>query len=110
MPEFTKGKWVWDEDTGYINSKRGNEEFIVAYVTSAANNFDNGCSPKLVAELETNARLIAAAPEMYELLRLAAQSLRHHSDYDYKIAYSINELLARIDGEKVKGDEQDALS
>ena len=107
MPEFTKGKWVWDEDTGYINSKRGNEEFIVAYVTSAANNFDNGCSPKLVAELETNARLIAAAPEMYHMLSKILDDTQNGQFADEN---GIIALLNRIDGEKVKGDEHIALS
>ena len=108
MSEFTKGKWVWDEETGYINSHRGNEDFIVAYVTSAANNFDNGCSPKLRAELETNARLIAAAPEMYELLKVWTE-LQVQPDL-MNARKRARELLALIDEEEVKGDEHIALS
>ena len=48
---------------------------------------------------ERNTRLIAAAPEMYELLMEAADELGIHALWD-RVASDCYELLARIDGEQ----------
>ena len=94
MSKFTKGKWEYDDAHGCIH----HDGRLIAEVAGGG-----GANYRHAAG-QANARLIAAAPEMYELLRLAAQSLRHHSDNDYKIAYSINELLARIDGKETDNE------
>lgn len=47
-------------------------------------------------------RLIAAAPEMYELLIFAMASLRDGDIPAQRVADRIEELLARIDGEEAK--------
>ena len=91
MPDFTQGQWNCDfEGSKYIFGS--NQEIIGELF--------------FINEKETNAnaRLIAAAPDMYELLDMAAQSLRHHSDNDGLIAYRIVQLLARIDGEEVNNN------
>lgn len=45
-----------------------------------------------------NAHLIAAAPEMYELLKCLAE------EFEQPIRQEIEELLAKARGEQVKGD------
>ena len=78
MPEFSKGMWRYDNILGlFINSENNN--------TIA------------------NARLIAAAPEMYELLKVWVQvqaqpTLRNAQD-------KARELIERIDGNNLKGGE-----
>ena len=78
MPEFSKGMWRYDNILGlFINSENNN--------TIA------------------NARLIAAAPEMYELLKVWVQvqaqpTLRNAQDKAQK-------LLARIHSDNMKGGE-----
>ena len=52
---------------------------------------------------EANARLIAAAPEMYELLKSLVDILFAHS-YSRDKAISIVNLLACIDGEEESDD------
>lgn len=78
MPEFSKGMWRYDNILGlFINSENNN--------TIA------------------NARLIAAAPEMYELMKIWVQvqaqpTLRNAQD-------KARELLERIDGNNLKAGE-----
>ena len=88
MSKFTKGKWK-----NYINK--------CVYVLDKKNKF-----PRFIVflvcgnteeEAQANARLIAAAPEMYELLSECADTLNH---IGHKVLGNIClELLARIDGE-----------
>ena len=82
MSKFTKGQWR------------------VKYNPIIQGIFDEDNNP--VQLNEANARLIAAAPEMYELLEDVAWYLEQIADDDdesSKYASSIQELLARIDGE-----------
>ena len=89
MSKFTPGKWwiappIFDGDAIFAPAQekgRRNEVVAIGILNKA------------------DARLIVAAPNMYELLRMAMWSLRHHSDNDGIIAYRIGELLACIDGD-----------
>ena len=97
MTEFTKGKWVYDEPFGVIFSHETCE--VIAHVQGAGTG-SCFCSTQ---EGQANARLIAAAPDMYELLKVWVQvqaqpTLRNAQDKAQK-------LLARIHSDNMKGGE-----
>ncbi len=83
MSKFTKGKWK------------------VKYNPMIQGIFDEDNKP--VQLNEANARLIVAAPEMYEMLR---EELISTSDYGGILSFErekkIRTLLAQIDGEEMK--------
>ena len=93
MSEFTPGKWAFDmlpRKIGAIPITTPREE--IAYVCASS-------------RAEANARLIAAAPEMYEMLK---EELIPTSDYGGILSLSrtakIRGLLAQIDGEEVSDE------
>ncbi|MBQ6969804.1 MAG: hypothetical protein IJP85_05710 [Synergistaceae bacterium] len=97
MSNFTKGKWVYDEPFGVIFSY---ETCAVIANVQGAGTGSCFCSTQ---EGQANARLIAAAPEMYELMKVWVQvqaqpTLRNAQD-------KARELLERIDGNTLKGGE-----
>ena len=90
--KFTKGEWfVLDERVVMCGDSR------VAYAYS-------GSSIPLTHHVKSNAHLIAAAPEMYELIK----DLRHAVSMgglgggisNIEVLKSIDELLAKARGEK----------
>ena len=97
MSEFTKGKWIIDRDGSAIFSD--SEDCYVAELSPA--NSDE--------QVAANARLIAAAPDMYDELYDALQLLKGKSSWDgdefSQQAKSIQELLSRIDGKEVRNNE-----
>ena len=101
MAEFTKGKWIWDgcKHSMQINSDSKPSVYIASvYYCSASEDEDFA-----------NARLIAAAPEMYNKLYDAFQFMKAKSccdgdEFDSH-AKSILKLLNRIDGKTSKGGE-----
>ena len=103
MSEFTKGKWYLDDDKEdiyviYENEENGQKEKV--YVAAAwAGGIHEG-------EAEANARLIAAAPEMYELLdgliyKLKTNGADECEEIDEAIQ-EIERLIERIDGEEAQ--------
>ena len=96
MPDFTQGTWTLDKRCGHM--KANGKTIADVFGATVHNHSDTA------AEAMANARLIAAAPLMYELLDMAAHSLRHHSDNDGFIAFRIVQLLARIDGKEVNNN------
>ena len=86
MSKFTSGKWFEDGDCVFTFDDVDNHSFMIADV--------NGENRK---ELEANARLIAAAPEMYELLRKCAEDLEFVGLLS--LSNECSNLLARIDKE-----------
>ena len=104
MPEFTNGTWVVQHNA---SAKKGtmieifalpdDEEALPVKVARVLNDDKN--IPQ--AQREANARLIAAAPDMYGLLYEAMQDLQH---YETKLSYKktmwelIQEELDSIDG------------
>ena len=93
MPDFTQGKWkviqgAGIDDIDVIDADNRHICCLFYYPTSRWE------------EEKANARLIAAAPEMYRLLK---EELIPTSDYGGILSFSreakIKELLARIDGE-----------
>lgn len=89
MSKFTEGKWEADEfgDSVYYRDKDG---YRINFIKI------QGGSPAIK---QAYARLIAAAPEMYELLK---EELIPTSDYSGTLSFErerkVRELLNRIDG------------
>ncbi len=95
MSKFTKGKWDYAEyvpEGVTINGK----EYII--FTGSVNPDDDGDDIAL-ARREADARLIAAAPDMYEELIFAMAALRDGDSCDKRRADKIEALLALIDGD-----------
>ena len=104
MSEFTKGKWEAGIDPiaviphVYVWTKlkqQKNKPAIIAVM--------HRCPYIKDKEQLANARLIAAAPDMYELLK---EELIPTSDYGGIVSFErekkIRTLLAQIDGEEAK--------
>ena len=91
MSKFTRGTWHYFSPNGCIHC----DGKLIAEVAGAGGpNYRH-------ARGEANARLIAAAPEMYELLK---EELIPTSDYGGTLSFSreakLRELFARIDGKE----------
>ena len=81
MPKFSQGEWKCNfEDNKYILGSNSEVLGELYFITPE--------------ETEANARLIAAAPEMYQHLKLILNGEFSSDD--------VEQLLARIDGEEVK--------
>ena len=97
MSNFSKGKWELDKKIGNTITAVELEEavaLVLGYID---------------AEQQANARLIAAAPEMYYLLKNLTEELRAYGDDVREDLYSLmieaERLLERIDGEEAQEDE-----
>ena len=96
MSKFTAGKWEYG--THSIKAITPEETIGIAFVYQANSK----------EEAEANARLIAAAPEMYERLKLLARLISRQAQgqlrdpIDPAIADSIYEILAEIDDEPIE--------
>ena len=82
MSKFTKGTWEFDTELCFVKNKKGDE------IAELFWDKDDGDKEE---RLQANGRLIAAAPEMYGLLREEIVSFERER--------KIKELLAWIDGE-----------
>ena len=95
MSEYTKGKWEIYADTIRVSCRvfRSVRRREVDFADVAIIPSRHGMSEQ---EALANARLIAAAPEMYELLK------DYHADPAEQIAWLIrrHNLLTRIDGKE----------
>ena len=100
MSKFTKGKWEADEfgDSVYYRDKDGHRiDFIKI----------KGGSPAIK---QANARLIAAAPEMYEMITKLVDGITIAEllngiqivKVNPVLIESAKRLLAEIDGEEIK--------
>ena len=91
MSNFTPGKWwiappIFDGDVIFAPAQtKGRRNEVIA--TCILNKAD--------------AHLIAAAPEMYEVMQSVAQ---WKGDYVWDAVSKAQKLLARIDGEEVKDE------
>ncbi len=101
MSEFTQGKWVYDEQFGVVYSDKTN--MVIANLRGA----DAGSCFCLTPEGQANARLIAAAPELYKLLK---EELIPISDYGGILSFErerkVTKLLDRIDGKEDSHDRK----
>ncbi|MBR1486299.1 MAG: hypothetical protein IJ597_03490 [Synergistaceae bacterium] len=108
MSEFTKGKWIYDDESNYIFND--NKQMTIAqirgwgYLTQKL-----GLSDDEAYEVQqANARLIAAAPEMYELLKKFAVKITVAGLLNKNQIFPVNpvlvesakRLISRIDSEE----------
>ena len=96
MSKFTQGEWEWDKENCLVFTTMYSEDGSSERYYVADFEMDYAISRE---EREANARLIASAPEMYELLESLVNILLAHS-YSQDKAIRIVDLLARIDGEE----------
>ena len=96
--EYTKGEWYLEEETGLVLSlpDGADSPIIVASIGGS----QNPITPKTFTELKANAHLIAAAPRMYEALKVAStrihNSIRYEPAGEYRVM--IQKDLRQIDG------------
>ena len=100
MTEFTKGKWTADDMGEYVFA-HSFDMMICQMHGWAYLNAQGLSSDEAIDVQKANARLIAAAPEMYELLRECMNKI-HSFDETYRL---IENLIERIDGDNLKGGE-----
>ena len=87
--KFTKGEWSVEDGRVVVCG-----DFKIAYSYS-------GLSVPFIEHIKTNANLIAAAPEMYEMLDEVSNVLGHELNPTNKsYIKAIKELLAKARGEK----------
>ena len=105
MSKHTPGPWNYD--CGYIDTQRveddGSSDYVIlAEMRSTFGYDDYGVHKWMLPpeEYEANARLIAAAPEMLELLRKILSSMNDDTDphWVYGFTGEIIEMLAKIEG------------
>ena len=111
MSNITPGKWEADEEGEYVFTRTPFNLEMVAqmrgwgYLTSSGKAGLHLSAEEAIEVQKANARLIAAAPEMYELLK---EELIPTSDYGGILSFSreakLRELFARIDGEEKEND------
>ena len=110
MSSFTPGPWEWDGDDNdlIIRPRRiteDNEVSVIAVLPLSSYEYlEDWSEYSWSAEGEANARLIAAAPEMLQLLKDASHELLE--------AYSNNPVINRIDDLLLRieeGDNADSL-
>ena len=97
MSEFTKGKWEYLEPLGVVFSE--DTCAVIATVHGAG----TGSCFNLSPEGQANARLIAAAPEMYELVMQFAFG---SCDDCMRILDESRKVLDRIDGKEKENDNE----
>ncbi len=102
MTEFTKGKWTADDMGEYVFA-HGFNMMICQMRGWAYLHGTLGLTPDNVIEVQkANARLIAAAPDMYKLLKFFCEDKAIDEDRfdDYLVAiFEAKKLLALIDGD-----------
>ncbi len=98
MANFSKGIWEFDTDISHYsyNIWAVGHETVPVKIATIAGRYRNDRIP--VEEREANGRLIAAAPDMYKIIK-NIQEICHEIDIDQDIKNSINEVLNRIHGQ-----------
>lgn len=96
--KFTKGKWVVSSVT--VNGERVENSWSVSVNGFLLANVRSGATFCVVDEIQkANAHLIAAAPEMYEMLEKIHDSMAGNGEYG-EFCFDVKELLAKARGEK----------
>ena len=88
MNKHTEGPWRTDVD-----------EEGVGYVEPCGVYFD-GCTEKPASEHQANANLIAAAPEMYEALRLLYAHANGYMNVAGNVVEDVEKALAKAEGKQ----------
>ena len=101
MSKFTKDVWTADDMGEYVFAH--GFDMMICQMRGWGDLKAQGLSDNEAIDVQkANARLIAAAPEMYEELIFAITALRGGDTYDRKRADKIEALLDRIDGKEVQ--------
>lgn len=103
MNEFTKGEWVADDMGEYVFTHGFN--MMICQMRGWAYLKAQGLSGDEIIDVQkANARLIAAAPEMYELLKVCAKTEipSNYVSAFLDLKYKARELLARIDDKEAE--------
>ena len=106
MSNFTPGKWEADEEGEYeFMQTPFNKEMIAqmrgwSYLTGKGRGELHLSSEEAIEVQKANARLIAAAPDMYELLKRSAGDLGFACLL--RLSNEYKDLFARIDGEETE--------
>ena len=107
MSEFTKGKWKYMND-GTIRARRPNSDILINIIEMAGfEDFKKVLGEEKAREMiEANARLAAAAPEMYNLLQNFSKG-GGCFQCNFECRVRAKRLLARIDGEEHEAEAQE---
>ena len=109
MSEFTKGKWKYMND-GTIRACRPNSDILINIIEMAGfEDFKKVLGEEKAREMiDANARLAAAAPEMYKMIKNLVDGVtmaellngRQIIKVNPVLVESAKQLLARIDGDE----------
>ena len=99
MSKFTKGQWMLDDSPDEYNGNIVIYDPDGSYIGIARNKGLDYIDFK--TEAQANARLIAAAPEMYKLLTAVAN---YKPDIIWDVVSHAKELLLRIDGKEAANE------
>lgn len=99
MPDFTKGKWLIHE--GYFDGITLNPKQYYIYPESGEPYTDDF----IVCAEEADARLIAAAPDMYNFIRTLYELITNPEDDEEGLSFrfipeAAKQILDRIDGKE----------
>ncbi|CAH9012540.1 putative coil containing protein [Vibrio phage 199E37-1] len=99
--KFTRGGWNFNQEIEVDDSMVivDDNYNVITYLHSGCVFDGSGYFNKMNDEQEANANLIAAAPEMYEMLESLAKAIVH--DKNYATAKPVFDLLAKARGESV---------
>ncbi len=95
--EYTKGEWYLEEETGLILSIPDGADNPV--VVASIGGSTDPTTPKPLKEILANARLISAAPELYEALKAAKARLEEYHDITegFRLERQMQQALAKAD-------------
>lgn len=101
--EFTKGKWAWQlfGDTYSLTAQHGMREIIVGAIEHPEMEYpvvgmNNDGLLRVVDKVHPNAKLIAAAPEMYKQLISTYLDIQIQCRKDWSIAPVVDSIRANL--------------
>ena len=105
MSEFTPGKWIADDFGEYVSAH--GEDMRICHMRGWAFLKNNGMSDYDAIEVQkANARLIAAAPDMYDFIKSFADEPSPKDAWDFLPEYILKAkiIIDRINGNELSED------
>jgi hypothetical protein len=106
-PAFTPGPWIvtGDLQDGYLRIRDAGSEEVLATMDDGGH-----CDPQFAIDdaiIEANARLIAAAPELYGALEMATRKLRKCMELAGNAGFAIDACCEQFDAvlAKARGEQ-----